>query len=855
MVNEYSEGYQEALRRIEENFRQKSTYLSLGSLELIKVPPEIGKLEHLTSLNLGGQHNIEKTNYFTTLPDEIFTLKNLTSLRLYKVSLKELSYKIGKLKNLRTLNLSETQISKLPKEIFKLDKLETLFISQTQISKLPKEIGALKKLSYLSIGNTKITELPREMIELKELKTLHIFGLDLILPNEIKYKSDNPQLILNYYFENIYKVKEEDIRPLKEVKVLLVGQGRVGKTSLVKYLIDNQKCNLDEPSTHGIIRRKWKIDVIEEKTKLEQDVQLNIWDFGGQDIQHQTHQFFLNERSIYLLVLDAGRDEAGNKLDYWLKKIQTMGKDAPILLAVNKSEQNLLPLAETDLKEQFNIKEFFNISCENGQDIEELRQAIKSETGKIEKVFEPIRKEWFAVKEHLENLEEDYISRDDYRKICREKGVTERQSQDTLLILLHELGIMLNFKEHETEVLNPEWVTRGVYKVVTSLEVQKNKGVLTPELLDVEIRELNDQLHQEGKDYLHYPPEKYIFIKELMEKFELAYQIDDTENYFVPSLLPKDSPYVGEWNERECLGFRYNYENGLLHESIMSRFIVKMNKYILNKTQWLTGVLLKYNEHDNKALVKADLSNNYLNILIDGNENTRREFLAIIRDKFADINKNNPPKEEVPLKDYPDAFVDYELLLQLEKAGIEESHTTVDGKLVQFNVKELLNSVTHFSSREFERNKDEREMWRSEVTAEKTYYDVALSYAGEQRWFVEQFAKELKAKGINVFYDNFESSRLLGKDLYIELADIYANRSKYVIVFVSKDYKEKIWTRHEIKNAFDRDLRQGDDYIIPARFDDTQITGLRTAIGYADLTKTSLNSFVETIVEKLAGKS
>jgi len=139
---------------------------------------------------------------------------------------------------------------------------------------------------------------------------------------------------------------------LKEVKVLLVGQGRVGKTSLVRYLVDDKKCNPEEPSTHGIIRNKWKVDVIEEKTKREQDVQLNMWDFGGQDIQHQTHQFFLNQRSLYLLVLDAGRDEAGNKLDYWLKKIETVGKDAPILVAVNKSEQCLLPLDYTELKNE-----------------------------------------------------------------------------------------------------------------------------------------------------------------------------------------------------------------------------------------------------------------------------------------------------------------------------------------------------------------------------------------------------------------------------------------------------------------------------------------------------------------------
>lgn len=712
MVDKNSGNYQEAIRRINKWQSQSefkyfnNQWLDLRDLDLTELPQEIGELKELTWLSLSN-------NKLNKLPKEIGNLMKLERLYLSENNLFELPKEIGELVNLEELYISNNQISKLPKEIGNLTNLKKLYIDHNLLDSLPKEIGKLSNLKELSVSGNRLVELPQTIngltqlegiyisknklkelpIEIKELINLREIFLDecyeLKIPQEIIQIYDAPKAVFNYYFENIYQVKEENVSPLKEVKVLLVGQGRVGKTSLVRYLTNNEKCNPEEPSTHGIIRNKWKINVIEEKTKNGENVQLNIWDFGGQDIQHQTHQFFLNQRSLYLLVLDAGRDETGSKLDYWLKKIETVGKEAPILIAVNKSEQCLLPLAYTELREKFNIRGFFNVSCETGQEIDALRQAIKSEIGKIENVFEPIRKEWFAVKEHLENLEKDYISREDYREICRQKGVTDKTSQDTLLILLHELGVMLNFKEHETEVLNPEWVTRGVYQVVTSLDVQTNKGILTLELLDAEITKLKEQLHQEGKDYLRYPIEKYSFIKDLMKKFELAYQIEDTDNYFVPSLLPKDSPFVGDWNESECLGFRYNYENGLLHETIMSRFIVKMNRYILDKTQWLTGVLLK-NEHGNKALVKADLSNGYLTILIDGNKNTRREFLAIIRMQFNAIHKDNYPKDEVPLKDYPDVFVGYFLLLQLEKEGIEESHTTVDGKLVKFNVKEYL---------------------------------------------------------------------------------------------------------------------------------------------------------------------
>jgi hypothetical protein len=211
----------------------------------------------------------------------------------------------------------------------------------------------------------------------------------------------------------------------------------------------------------------------------------------------------------------------------------------------------------------------------------------------------------------------------------------------------------------------------------------------------------------------------------------------------------------------------------------MSRFIVKMNRYILEKTQWLTGVLLR-NEHGNKALVKADLSNGFLKILIDGNQTTRREFLGIIRDRFRDIHNDNRPIEEVPLKDFPNVFVSYELLLQLEKEGIEEQYTTDDGKLVKYNVKELLNSISSLQIRKIERDNDSDEIWKKERLEEIKNYDVALSFAGEERDFVKEVYEELLKHGVTVFYDDDVeiSLDLWGEELVEKLDEVYRKRSK-----------------------------------------------------------------------------
>lgn len=613
------------------------------------------------------------------------------------------------------LDLRSLELRILPSEISQLGNLQRLFLRDNNLSEFPSEITYLANLHTLDISNNQLEDLPREILQLVNLQYLDLRGNRLSIPEEILSRWTEAPVILNYLRENYFQVRQEDIRPLKEVKVLLVGQGRVGKTSLVKYLVHNEQCDPEEPLTHGIKRESWHIDVTDAETQQGHNVQLNIWDFGGQDIMHSTHEFFLTSRSLYLLVLDAGRDEAGNKLDYWLRKIKSFGSNAPIIVVVNKSESNTLPLAYKELQQNYNIKEFFDASCEDGREIPALREAIRREIGLMKEVFQPIRKEWFAVKSTLENLKKDYISIEKYREICQANQVTNRQSQDTLLILLHELGVMLHFPGYKTKVLNPEWVRRGVYKIVTSLSVMEHKGVLTPALLAAELEVLNDELHRENKDYLCYPPEEYNFITDLMQQFELCYPIVDSKDFFVPALLPKDTPFVGDWNEKDCLGFRYNYETGLLHESIMSRFIVKIHRYILNNTQWLTGVLLE-NEHGNQALVKADVSVGVVNILIKGNENTRREFLGIIREQFHRIHsdlKGNKPVEEVPLKAHPHKFVPYELLLQLERNGKKVGYETVDGKLIEYNVKEMLDGVSTKSEREVEISKNsEREIIR-----------------------------------------------------------------------------------------------------------------------------------------------
>lgn len=130
-------------------------------------------------------------------------------------------------------------------------------------------------------------------------------------------------------------------------------------------------------------------------------------------------------------------------------------------------------------------------------------------------------------------------------------------------------------------------------------------------------------------------------------------------------------------------------------------------------------------------------------------------------------------------------------------------------------------------------------------------YDVALSFAGENRTYVEKVAERLRAAEISVFYDKFEQATLWGKNLIDHLAEIYQKRSRYVVMFISEHYVAKPWPSHERTHAQSRALLARDEYILPARFDDTEVPGLAGTVSHIDLRETNPEQLAQLIVTKL----
>ena len=662
------------------------TTLDLGDNQLTVLPPEITELTNLIELNLWD-------NQLTSLPAEIGELTNLTKLYLWDNQLTSLPAEIGKLTNLTTLSLSYNQLTVLPPEITGLTNLTTLSLRDNQLTALPPEIGELTNLTTLDLLSNQLTTLPPEIGKLTNLIELDLRDNPLPIPPEILAKKDEPTTIINYYLQH----ETDEKKPLNEAKMLLVGQGSVGKTSLVKRLLGG-KFDPHEEKTEGIEIEEWQVTVDDQK------IRLNVWDFGGQEIMHATHQFFLTKRSLYLLVLDARLGDEENRIEYWLKIIKSFGGDSPVIIVGNKIDEQPLDVDRRGLMAKYrSIREIVEVSCKEGDGCNELEDVIAREVGLLEHIHDPLLTTWSAVKNRLEAMDRDsipYIPYKEYLDMCQTEGVTDDLSQRTLIGLLHDLGIVLNFQDdprlEDTNILNPEWVTNGVYRILNFKELFRMEGVLEWEMLNRVL------------DSSEYPRGKHLFIMDMMRKFKLCFAFEDDQRFLIPDLLPKEERYTGEWND--TLAFQYHYD--VLPGSIISQLIVRMHPSIHENTYWRSGVVLKDEDSGNKALVKADKEDKKIFIYVIGREQTRRTFLGVIRSNFDYIHQTIPgiePEEKVPLPDRPEILVDYRHLLNLEEMG--EKSLIPEGVMERYPVKQLLNGV------EPEEDRRERRLDRAEIAA------------------------------------------------------------------------------------------------------------------------------------------
>ncbi|MDM8567724.1 COR domain-containing protein, partial [Candidatus Halobeggiatoa sp. HSG11] len=397
-------------------------------------------------------------------------------------------------------------------------------------------------------------------------------------------------------------------RPLNESKLILIGDGGAGKTSLVKRLL-KQDFNPQESQTHGININTLTIN----------DIKLHCWDFGGQQIMHATHQFFLSKRSLYLLVLDSRRE---TQVDYWLKHIQTFGHNAPVIIVINKIDENPhFDLPQRQLKQNYpNLKHICRISCATQQGIDQLNHTIQATLPDIELLNTMFPAKWFNVKTTITDQAKttNFTSYEHYVDICQTNGITKESEQTTLINFLHDLGIINHFQDRwlrETNIINPQWLTEAVYTIINAPQLAGNGKLHRDQITTL----LDNNI---------YPQRKHDYIIELMKKFELCYAINNNE-YLLPDLFPSQEP---NFTFNPELNFILEYD--FLPKSVFTRFIVKMHHNILGNTYWRNGILLK----DGNTTALIETNSNQLTFQLAGQQ--KREYLAILLFIIKDINHN-----------------------------------------------------------------------------------------------------------------------------------------------------------------------------------------------------------------------
>jgi GTPase SAR1 family protein len=460
----------------------------------------------------------------------------------------------------------------------------------------------------------------------QNLERLDLRSNPIPIPQEILNNPENLSAILSFYFQT---QDPNETEPLYEAKFIIVGEGESGKTTLAKKLQDSDyELDPKEKSTHGINIIRWEFTQPNGKP-----FRVNIWDFGGQEIYHATHQFFLTERSLYTLLVD-GRRENPN-LYYWLNIVRLLSDNSPVFIIKNEKQDCECQFNEGQLRGEFdNLQNSVRTNLATNRGLTDIQQAIQTHITALLHIHIPIPKTWVRIRNVLENYSQDrdYISVEEYYTLCQTNGLKDRQEMLIISKYLHDLGICLHFQKDPVlkhrVILNPTWATNAVYRVTNTYAVKDNNGCFTTTDLqniwsDTQYAQMHDELLQ------------------LMQNFGICYPIRNlAHTYIAPSLLSKDQP-IYTWDETDNLILRYEYE--FMPKGIVTRFIVEMHNLIeslpapappSSQLVWENGVILT--DSRARAEVIEYYHKNEIRIRVVGFQ--KKALLDCIRHEFQKIH-------------------------------------------------------------------------------------------------------------------------------------------------------------------------------------------------------------------------
>lgn len=648
---------------------------------------EVGVLTELEGLDLGSTRLL-------TLPDRIDSASGLAFLDLSDLKSVKLPDGLYGHDRLALARFSGARAAADVRMLASFSALQAVDLSSCGLSVFPTQLMQCEHLRWLNLANNSITRVPGEVLS---------FGLPLVVD-----KKHQPEPFWNYpAYSNPYSEVRDGIHlqenPISfpprriimagtdslrsyyasvegerytaevlETKIVFVGEGGAGKTSIVDRLTADIYSEA-EPPTQGIAITSHAMPLADGRV-----ISANLWDFGGQEILHATHRFFLTERCVYVLVIDGRRED---RVEYWLQHVAAYGGSAPVVIVLSKADLDAsLQLNQRDLIRRYpNIASIVRTSAKDRSGIDDLYDTIVDVVSGLPHISDVWPNSWFAIRDHLAQQAIDYVSLEHFRQLCSRFGVNDLDSQDVLLKFLHDLGIVVSFRDlhlRDTNVVRAEWITDAVYALLRAPGLTENGGRLRIERL------------AELLPHASYPSERHGYIVELMKKFELSFNLSD-EEIMLPSALPVQEPSIPDF-PNSCARVAVQLE--FLPKSVLVRFIVRMSSDVDIGQTWRSGAVLRNETTSTRARVRSIEELRRLELEVEGPR--AREYLGVLIYVLLDICSKFETvgaRVLVPLPDRTELFVSYDHLLKLEATGVTDYFP--DGADHDYGVSSLLGTV------------------------------------------------------------------------------------------------------------------------------------------------------------------
>jgi internalin A len=436
--------------------------------------------------------------------------------------------------------------------------------------------------------------------------------------------------------------------------------------------------------------------------------------------------------------------------------------------------------------------------CADGTGLEDLARTIRRETDALPSLRDPFPASWVAIKNRLSSMPESWLRPDQYSQCCTELGEVDPTGQERLAEALHRLGIALNFRDdrrlRETHVLNPRWVTEGVYRILNHQRLADQQGELCVDDLAAIL------------DPAVYPRDRHGFLIGLMRKFGLCFRLhDDEDRFLVPELLGKEQPREADAFQPEaCLNFEYHYPT-VLPEGLLPRFIVRTYAQSAGERRWRTGVILRF--AGNRGLVVADPVGRRVRVAIAGHSETRRELLAVIRTEFDRIHADyrSAAQEIVPVPGHPEVLVPYAKLVALGRAGIPSFVEVAGMEVLTLNVRDLLQGV------------DVAPALRADgrLTSTERAPSAFVSYSHKDERLKDELVAHLTLLQRQGLLEVWHDRRITPGEEWKDEIDSNLERADLILLLVSKDFvtSDYCWSI-EMGRALERHA-EGSAQVIP----------------------------------------